>query len=348
MYCSLSKGLSAKEIYSVILEGPPDEKLCTKKPVRVQHNTVFVVDLESVSIGDVTADDNGVYTDISCPIKSHKVRFVKGKVSSTVEWCGQPNNPESEVFVLKRQYGTHKGTMERNGVQFKRLITTVKDNKGRHMRYAVVQYFFKDSPEIPIFPTAHGNSKDESRVFVPTSRSTLQCIKQHCSGMNPSNAYDAVHRETGDIMVVRSISDEPRNKKQAYNSRQSLSEISSAQKDEMLELHRLLRSHQEESNNGFLRDITVTDSPHAFLALEDQLDNVVRFCTSATRFSVLGVDATFKLGDFFVPLTTYKNLMLRKRCTGKHPVFLGPSFIHMSRKTEDYLMFRQGLQSWTK
>lgn len=343
MYCRLSKGLSAKEIYSVILEGPPDEKLYTKKPVRVQHNTVFVVDLESVSIGDVTANDNGVYIDISCPIKSHKVRFVKGKVSSTVEWCGQPNDPESEVFVLKRQYGLHKGTMERNGVQFKRIISTVKDNKGRHMRYAVVQYFFKDSLEIPIFPTAHGNSKDESRVFVPTSRSTLQCLKQHCSDMNPSNAYDAVHRKTGDIMVVRSISDEPRNKKQAYISRQSLSEISSAQKDEMLELHRLLRSHQEESNEGFLRDITVTDSPHALLALDDQLDNVVRFCTSATRFSVVGVDATFKLGDFFVTLTTYKNLMLRNRRTGKHPVFLGPSFIHMSRKTEDYLMFTQGL-----
>ena len=56
-------------------------------------------------------DDNGVCTDISCPIKSHKVRFVKGKVSSTVEWCGQPNDPESEVFVLKRQYGTRTGTM---------------------------------------------------------------------------------------------------------------------------------------------------------------------------------------------------------------------------------------------
>lgn len=100
VYCRLSKGLSAKEICSVILEGPPDEKLCTKKPVRVPHNIVFVVDLESVSIGDVTADDNSVYTDISCPIKLHNVCFVKGKVSSTVEWCWQPNDPESEVFVL--------------------------------------------------------------------------------------------------------------------------------------------------------------------------------------------------------------------------------------------------------
>ena len=71
VYCRLSKGLSAKEIYSVILEGPPDKKLSTKKPVRIQHNTVFVVELESVSIGDVTADDNSVYTDII--ISSHEI-----------------------------------------------------------------------------------------------------------------------------------------------------------------------------------------------------------------------------------------------------------------------------------
>ena len=343
VYCRLSKGLSAKEIYSIILEGPPEEKLCTTKPVRIQHNTVFVVDLESQSVGDLTADDNGVYIDVSCPIKSHKVRFAGGKVSSVVEWRGESADQESDVFVLKRQYGTHKGTKEKNGVQFKRIISTVKDNKGQPMRFAVIQYFFKDSPEIPIFPTAPGNSKDESRMFFPTSRSTLQSLKQRCSEMNPSNAYDAVHRESGDIMALRSISEEPRDKKQAYNSRHSLSATSSVQKDEMLELHSQLRSHQEESGKGFLREISVTDSPHAFLALEDQLDNVVRFCTSPTRFSVLGVDATFKLGDFFVTLTTYKNLMLRSRRTGKHPVFLGPSFIHMSRNTEDYLMFTQAM-----
>ena len=55
--------------------------------------------------------------------------------------------------------------------------------------------------------------------------------------MNPSNAYDAVHRGSGDIMSVRSISEEPRDKKQAYYSRSSVSLTSSFQKDEMFELH---------------------------------------------------------------------------------------------------------------
>lgn len=343
MYLRVSKGLSAKEIYSIILEGPSQERICSKRPVRVQHNATFVIDLELVNIRDLTADDNGVYIDISCPVKCHKVQFTAGKVSCVVEWHGRSTDRESDIFSLKRQYGTHKGTKEKAGVHFKRVISTVKDKQGRYMRYAVVQYFFKDSPEIPLFLTSHGNSKDDSKVFYPTTKSTLQSLKDLCKEMNPSNAYDAVHRGSGDIMSVRSISEEPRDKKQAYYSRASVSSASSFQKDEMLELHNKLRDHQEEMGEGFLREINFTDSPHAFLALEDQLDNVVRFCTSSSRFSVLGVDATFKLGDFFLTMTTFRNLMLRSRRTGKHPVFLGPAIMHMSRKTEDYLMFTQAL-----
>lgn len=204
-------------------------------------------------------------------------------------------------FSLKRQYGRHKGTKEKAGVHFKRVISTVKDKQGRYMWYAVVQCFFKDSP---LFLTSHGNSKDDSKEFYPTTKSTLQSLKGLCKEMYPSNAYDAVHRGSGDIMSVRSTSEEPRDKKQAYYSRSSVSSASSFQKDEMLELHNKLRDHQEEMGEGFLREINFTDSPHAFLALEDQLDNVV-------HFSVLGVDARFKLGDFFLTMTTFRNLMLR-------------------------------------
>ena len=100
---------------------------------------------------------------------------------------------------------------------------------------------------------------------------------------------------------------------------------------------------KKKRGKGFLREINFTDSPRAFLALEDQLDNVVRFCTSSSRFSVLGVDATFKLGNVFLTKTTFRNLMLRSRQTGKYSMFLGPAIMHMSRKTEDYLMFTQAL-----
>lgn len=41
------------------------------------------------------------------------------------------------------------------------------------------------------------------------------------------------------------------------------------------------------------------------LGLESHLYDVVRFCTNEYAFCVLGVDATFDLGKFYVTITTY-------------------------------------------
>ena len=58
----------------------------------------FVIDLELVNIRHPTADDNGVYIDISCPVKCHKVQFTAAKVSCVVEWHGLPTDRESDIF----------------------------------------------------------------------------------------------------------------------------------------------------------------------------------------------------------------------------------------------------------
>ena len=134
MYLRASKGLSAKEIYSITLEGPSHEKSAQND--QLGYNTTLP--LELVNIRDLTTDDNGVYIDISCPVKCHNVQFTAGKVSCVVEWNGRRTDCESDIFCLKRQYGTHKGTKEKAGVHFKRIISTVKDRQGRYMRYAVV------------------------------------------------------------------------------------------------------------------------------------------------------------------------------------------------------------------
>ena len=53
----------------------------------------------------------------------------------------------------------------------------------------------------------------------------------------------------------------------------------------------------------------------------------------------MGIDPTFNLGNFFVTVTTYKHLMLRKKSNGEHPVFIGPCLIHMQQNTETYYSF---------
>ena len=61
------------------------------------------------------------------------------------------------------------------------------------------------------------------------------------------------------------------------------------------------------------------------------------FVVSQKISSILGVDATFQLSDFYVTLMTYHNPSLINPRTGKPPVFIGPAFLHMQRHFEHYL-----------
>ena len=54
------------------------------------------------------------------------------------------------------------------------------------------------------------------------------------------------------------------------------------------------------------------------------------------RFSIMGIDPTFNLGNVFVTVTTYKHLMVKRKSNNEHPVFIGPSFIYMQQETQTY------------
>lgn len=75
------------------------------QPVRGQQNIVFIVDLESASSNKV------VYTDVSCPVKLHKIQFIGGKVSSVIEQHGKSAD-QGDIFLLKWQCGMHKDTKQ--------------------------------------------------------------------------------------------------------------------------------------------------------------------------------------------------------------------------------------------
>ncbi|MCG8621955.1 MAG: hypothetical protein MJE68_08185 [Proteobacteria bacterium] len=53
-----------------------------------------------------------------------------------------------------------------------------------------------------------------------------------------------------------------------------------------------------------------------------------RFLTDNRQFGVLTVDTTFNLGEFYVTIVTYPQLMLQDVGTGKHPAMVGPVLIH--------------------
>jgi hypothetical protein len=85
----------------------------------------------------------------------------------------------------------------------------------------------------------------------------------------------------------------------------------------------------------FIREIPLFPEPIVFLASEQQLRDIERFCTNPAKFCVVGVDATFQIAGFFFTFTTYRNLMLTTE-KGHHPVFIAPGIFHKQKLYTSY------------
>ena len=233
-------------------------------------------------------------------------------------------------YTLCRQYGTHKNTPD-----FRRLIAIVKDKSGSVLPRLFLQYYFKSGVTREVLVLLHGNSLT-NKPFYRTQPSTIQ---DGCTSKSVPLLYDALFEKAGGLEHSSTASAEPRNKMQIYNAKKSKTPSSGHNLYDLLEL---LKRHQAD-NSGFLKEVTLSSTPSALLATQQQLDNLVRFCCQSTSFSVMGVDATFNLGDFYVTIITYQNLILRNPHTSQPPVFIGPAFIHMERREQDYHTFFSGL-----
>ena len=75
--------------------------------------------------------------------------------------------------------------------------------------------------------------------------------------------------------------------------------------------------------------------PGSFQAIDFQLTQLSHMCASERYDSVLGVDATFKCDKDFVTLSSFQHKMFINK-SRKHPVFTGPSVIHMTKEFDDY------------
>ena len=95
-------------------------------------------------------------------------------------------------------------------------------------------------------------------------------------------------------------------------------------------MYDLLEQHYT-SESDFVHNVCFDDS---VVGLEQQFNDIGHFCAcnDPTRGSVLSINPTFNLGDFYVTTTTHEHMLLKNRKTGKHPVFIGPVMVHQNRK----------------
>lgn len=104
------------------------------------------------------------------------------------------------------------------------------DCDSNQLPLAIVQYSFFDGEVVPVKIEPHGNAKKSKRPHFRTQHSTLTEIKETVSKLSPTAAIKHVYDEAGGIINAKSLSEIPRDRRQAYNiksHKQSTSGIAS-------------------------------------------------------------------------------------------------------------------------
>lgn len=211
------------------------------------------------------------------------------------------------------------------------IFISLDDGDSNYAQRAFVQYYFDGGKELPV--------PDSKASDMRTLPSVKNDIRNFPKSVGPNAIMEAVKENRGGLLGVESPSDLPRNLTQIKNFRRDIS------KDELTEI--LDQWVQEkESNHGaplFIREIISAPETIVLLATDQQVADLERFCCDPRKFSVLGVDATFNLGNFYVTVTTYKHLLLETKDSKINPVFLGPLLIHQTRNYESYSFLAAGI-----
>ena len=195
---------------------------------------------------------------------------------------------------------------------------------------ALVQYVF-DGVEREVKVKPHGNSKSQ-KPYYRTSDTTKQRLLQLSETYSPKEVFHQSLEESGGILQLKSAGGHARDLKQIKNMKLKKQRN---EDDEFVELLQMLKEDARDIDNAFVRKVGNSSDPCIVLASKQQLRDIERFCTNPAKFCVLGVDATFNFGKYYVTLTTYRHLLLRTK-EGCHPVRIGPILLHHRKEPGSY------------
>lgn len=196
---------------------------------------------------------------------------------------------------------------------------------------ALVQYVF-DGAEKEVKVKPHGNAKNSGKPYYRTSELTKDRLEELAKKHPPKEAFHKSLEESGGILQLTSAGGHARNVRQLTNMKQRNKESAG---DDFVELLQMLKEDARNPDTAFVRKVDTSSDPCVVLASNQQLQDVERFCTNPAKFAVLGVDATFNFGKFYVTLTTYRHLLLRTK-ENCHPVRIGPTLLHHRKEAGSY------------
>ena len=212
------------------------------------------------------------------------------------------------------------------------------DSEGDTNKYGMVQYMF-DGPEMDIKVKPHGNSKTATPFFT-TAKKTREHIQELATKSTPKHVVQAVTSEQGGEINAKGAAFLPRNRQQVANFRRAV--VKTEDKDILYSIMLECKLAQGKGEL-FVQDVKAAPEPQSVLFYRWQVDDLVRFCTNNSNFSVLTVDTTFNLGDFFVTPMTYHHLLLENIRTGNHPIMIGPMLVHQRMQFATFNYFASTL-----
>jgi len=223
-------------------------------------------------------------------------------------------------------------------------VFPLSDPDGQLFCFVLVIYKFEGVPEHVVLVKPHGNAK-RSGQYTRTKESTKQKLKDQLKTAAPKLAVDQVYESKGGILKATSGGDLPRGLQQAYDlkraNREELSVCpvySSCGTRDML-FTVMQQCKTAEKGTVFVRDVTCAPEPMAVIATDQQLLDLERFCTNPYDFCVLGIDPTFKLGDFSVTPMVYRHLIVEDVRSHASPIMPGPMLVHQRKLFRSYNYF---------
>lgn len=283
----------------------------------------FLIDLQSMPYGDLTADGNGKWMCQGV----RRLLFTPSKDGLQSEGVVKSNYiPQGEEIVLVRRYWVHT-----QNVEFFRRTFHALDSTNRPVNnVAILQYCFVNS-EDPVTLTSHGNSKS-GQPYSKIKPSIRNKLAQKSLTQMAQQACIEVIEENGGIENV-AVNEIP-SRNLIYNMKRRKH---TGNNDEW----EALKDGATEQGKGYLRRVEEYPHPLVVLATDEQLSELERFTTSECENCV---DPTFGLGKFHVTPISYKHLCLQNSAKdSNNPVMIGPILIHFSKVKNVYKTFFETL-----
>ena len=340
------KTFSTEGMVQMLFKATNDNVKCTEPPKQVQMNAVFLIDLRYIPLDDLRADGLPQYDNydgkrtIPVDVEDNNNDELKVVVIS----CERvKSSPKARRYHLERLY--HSWNLGKN--KYHRKIMHVRDETGAIVNnVACVQYIY-DKEEVKFAMKPHKSSKNGKGVpYTRTKPSVVRNLDQKLTLVGPKDAVSLATQESGGVMKVGCLSDLPRGPRQGYyrNQLQKESLPSHVQgrekQDELLEVLFKMKT----DNEPFVRKVTIEkENTTIVIGSEEQLNNLMKLSTSEIDFCTVQIDPTFRLGPYECTPISYRNLMMKRKRTGKNPLRLGPVLIHYRKDQNTYSGFLQNL-----